>query len=72
MKLITVLQGMITSGCSGDCFGYDKANQPSRLDEKFREIFETAGLKLKRTELQKGLPKELYPVRTYALQPKAD
>jgi protein N-terminal methyltransferase len=40
-------------------------------DEKFREIFEEAGLKIKKTEIQNGLPKELYPVRTYALQPES-
>jgi len=31
---------------------------------------EEAGLKLVSTELQKGMPKDLYPVRTYALQPR--
>jgi protein N-terminal methyltransferase len=39
-----------------------------RTDKKFRDIFEKAGMKLKRTEIQNGLPKELYPVRIYALQ----
>lgn len=41
-----------------------------RTDEKFRTIFEKAGLKLHKTELQRGLPAKLYPVRTYALQPE--
>jgi protein N-terminal methyltransferase len=45
------------------------ANLWNRLDAKFREIFQKAGLNLKRTELQRGFPKELYPVRMYALQP---
>lgn len=40
----------------------------TRTDEKFRSIFERAGLKLIATEKQKGLPKELYPVRMYALK----
>jgi protein N-terminal methyltransferase len=40
-----------------------------RTDQKFREIFEKAGMKIKKTEIQNGLPKELYPVRMYALQP---
>lgn len=44
-------------------------NSWNRLDGKFREIFQKAGLHFKRTELQKGFPKELYPVRMYALQP---
>lgn len=38
-------------------------------DQKFRDIFEKAGLKIKKTEIQNGLPHELYPVRSYALQP---
>lgn len=40
----------------------------TRSDEKFRELFQRAGLKLIATERQKGLPKELYPVRMYALK----
>ncbi|TVY83927.1 Alpha N-terminal protein methyltransferase [Lachnellula suecica] len=43
----------------------------TRTDKKFREIFEKAGMKIKKTETQNGLPKELYPVRMYALQPQA-
>ncbi|KAI5369524.1 Putative alpha-N-methyltransferase NTM1, S-adenosyl-L-methionine-dependent methyltransferase [Septoria linicola] len=42
----------------------------TRTDTHFRELFEQAGLKLVSTELQKGFPKALYPVRSYALQPK--
>ncbi|KUJ20177.1 uncharacterized protein LY89DRAFT_612328 [Mollisia scopiformis] len=42
----------------------------TRCDQKFREIFEKAGMKIKKTEIQKGLPKELYPVRIYALVPE--
>jgi protein N-terminal methyltransferase len=41
-----------------------------RCDQKFRDIFEKAGLRIKKTEIQKGLPKELYPVRIYALVPE--
>jgi len=40
-----------------------------RTDQKFREIFKKAGMKVKKTEVQNGLPKELYPVRMYALRP---
>ena len=43
----------------------------NRTDRKFRDIFERAGMKIKRTEIQNGLPKELYPVRSYALQPES-
>lgn len=41
--------------------------RPCRTDEKFRQIFEEAGLRLLKTELQRGFPKEIYPVRMYAL-----
>jgi len=44
----------------------------TRTDEKFRELFEKAGLKIKKTEIQNGLPTELYPVRMYALQPSGE
>lgn len=41
----------------------------TRTDDKFRRLFRDAGLRLVRTELQNGLPKQLYPVRMYALKP---
>lgn len=41
----------------------------SRTDDKFRKLFDEASLKIKKTEIQNGLPKELFPVRMYALQP---
>ncbi|KAI4160411.1 MAG: hypothetical protein LQ342_005735 [Letrouitia transgressa] len=41
----------------------------TRTDSKFKKLFEYAGLKVVRTELQPGFPKSLYPVRFYALQP---
>lgn len=41
----------------------------TRSDTKFKEIFERCGLKLIATDRQKGLPRELYPVRMYALKP---
>ncbi|CCF36602.1 hypothetical protein CH063_08135, partial [Colletotrichum higginsianum] len=40
----------------------------NRVDEKFRALFEQAGLRLVKTELQRGFPKELFPVRMYALK----
>ena len=51
---------------------YDELDSSvTRSDGKFRSIFEDAGLKIVRTELQKGMEKlGLYPVRMYALQPK--
>ncbi|GAM89377.1 hypothetical protein ANO11243_074140 [Dothideomycetidae sp. 11243] len=41
----------------------------TRTREKFEAIFEQAGLKALKTELQRGFPKELYPVRMWGLQP---
>jgi protein N-terminal methyltransferase len=41
----------------------------TRTDENFRRLFEEAGLRVVATELQKGMPKDLYAVRSYALQP---
>lgn len=40
----------------------------SRRDEKFLELFKAAGLRLVKSEIQKGMPKELFPVKTYALR----
>ncbi|EGP91430.1 unnamed protein product [Zymoseptoria tritici ST99CH_1A5] len=49
---------------------YDETDSSvTRADEKFRKLFQEADLKLLSTEVQKGMPKELYPVRVYALQP---
>ncbi|KAF2840505.1 hypothetical protein M501DRAFT_1002869 [Patellaria atrata CBS 101060] len=42
----------------------------TRTDTKFRKLFEEAGLKIVATELQRGWPKKLFPIRSYALQPK--
>lgn len=43
----------------------------TRSDHKFRELFDRAGLKLIAADKQRGLPKELYTVRMYALKPIA-
>lgn len=41
----------------------------TRTDDKFRSLFVQAGFKLIASDIQKGLPKELYPVRMYCLKP---
>ena len=41
-----------------------------RTEEKFQMTFKDAGLRICRTQLQKGFPKELYAVRIWALQPE--
>lgn len=43
----------------------------TRTEEKFKEIFEKAGMVVKRTEIQRGMPKELFQVRMWALQPRS-
>lgn len=40
----------------------------TRTDAKFRELFIRAGYKLIASDIQKGLPKELFPVRMYCLK----
>ena len=50
---------------------YDEEDSSvTRSDEKFRQLFKEAGLKIVATELQRGFPKELFPVRIYALKPE--
>jgi protein N-terminal methyltransferase len=44
------------------------ANLDYRTDKKLRDIFGKAGLKIVQTQIQNGLPKELFPVRMYALK----
>ncbi|KAI4735480.1 hypothetical protein E4T50_13995 [Aureobasidium sp. EXF-12298] len=51
---------------------YDETDSSvTRTDDKFRALFKEAGLKIVATELQRGFPKDLYPVRIYAAQPEA-
>ena len=44
----------------------------TRADQKFLDLFEEAGLKVVRGDLQTGFPKSLglYPVKMYALRPR--
>jgi protein N-terminal methyltransferase len=64
---IVVKENMSTDAEGKDIF--DPADSSvTRSDGKFRELFEKVGFKIVATEVQRGLPKELFPVRTYALQ----
>ncbi|OLN83703.1 Alpha N-terminal protein methyltransferase 1 [Colletotrichum chlorophyti] len=63
--LIVVKENLSTSGV--DLFD-DVDSSVTRVDDKFRSLFEQAGLRLIKTELQRGFPKELFPVRMYALK----
>ncbi|KAG7192439.1 Alpha N-terminal protein methyltransferase 1 [Scheffersomyces spartinae] len=46
----------------------DTDSSVTRTDEKFRQLFVQAGFKLIASDIQKGLPRELYPVRMYCLK----
>ncbi|EUC42842.1 hypothetical protein COCMIDRAFT_102464 [Bipolaris oryzae ATCC 44560] len=48
----------------------DEDSSVTRSDAKFRMLFQQAGLKIVATEQQKGMPRELFPVRIYALRPE--
>jgi len=64
---IVVKENMSTDREGKDIF--DPADSSvTRSDRKFRALFEQVGFKLVATEVQRGMPKELFPVRTYALQ----
>lgn len=47
----------------------DTDSSVTRTNANFQRLFKQAGLKLIATELQRGLPKELFAVRMYALKP---
>lgn len=66
---LVVKENMSTDPAGEDIFD-ETDSSVTRHDAKFRQLFEQAGLVIVATELQRGLPKELYPVRSYALQPK--
>lgn len=67
--LVIVKENLSNHPEGADVFD-DEDNSVTRTDVKFRSIFEDAGLRLVSTELQRGFPQGLYPVRMYALQPK--
>ncbi|KAF2454308.1 DUF858 domain protein [Lineolata rhizophorae] len=65
---IVVKENMSTDVQGKDIFD-ELDSSITRTDKKFRALFEASGLKIVLTEVQKGFPKVLYPVRMYALQP---
>jgi len=65
---IVVKENMSSDPWGADIFD-ETDSSVTRSDLKFRELFEKSGLKIIATEAQRGLPKELYGVRSYALQP---
>jgi len=65
---IVVKENMSSAGFGQDIFDQTDSSV-TRSDQKFRDIFEKVDLRIIATEVQRGMPKELFGVRSYALQP---
>lgn len=65
---IIVKENMSTNVDGTDIFDRQDSSV-TRTDLKFRQLFREADMRLIKTEVQRGFPKGLYPVRSYALQP---
>lgn len=65
---------VVKENLSNEEFGEDVFDEVdssvTRTDGTFRRLFETAGLRVVASEVQRGMPSGLYPVRAYALQPR--
>ena len=57
----------ILSAPDGTAHVDEEDHSIARSDAHFRRIFAKAGLKLIKSTMQQGFPKELYPVRMYLL-----
>jgi protein N-terminal methyltransferase len=66
---VVVKENMSTDIWNKDIYD-EEDSSVTRSDEKFRRLFKEAGLKIVAMEQQRGMPKELYPVRIYALRPE--
>ncbi|KAA6407565.1 MAG: DUF858 domain [Lasallia pustulata] len=66
---IVVKENLSTDKDGEDIFD-EVDSSVTRTDGKFRELFARAGMRVVETELQRGFPKVLYPVRFYALRPE--
>ena len=65
---VVVKENLSNTATAEDVFDPEDSSI-TRSDVSFRRIFQQAGLRIVRTELQTGFPKDLYPVRMYALRP---
>ena len=59
---------LLESGVTEDIFD-EVDSSVTRTEAKWNLLFRAANLKIVATELQEGFPEELFPVRTWALQP---
>ena len=66
-----VVKENLSTDLNGEDLFDETDSSVTRGDAKWRTLFEDAGLRIVATELQKGFPKDLYPVRMYALQPES-
>ena len=66
--LIVLKENMSTNVDGEDVFD-ETDSSVTRTHAKFQELFKEADVRLVRTEIQTGFPKDLYPVRMYALRP---
>lgn len=68
---VIVVKENLSTNMEGDDIYDEVDSSVTRTDDKFRALFDQAGLHLIRSENQSGFPKELglLPIRFYALRP---
>ena len=64
---VVVKENMGTNANGEDMFD-EQDSSVTRTDQKFRQLFKEADMRLVKTEVQRGFPNGLYPVRFYALK----
>lgn len=64
---IIIKENMSTNVDGEDIFDQEDSSV-TRTDQKFRQLCKEADMRLIKTEVQRGFPKGLYPVRYYALK----
>ena len=64
---IIIKENMSTNVDGEDIFDQQDSSV-TRTNQKFKQLFKEADLRLVKTEVQRGFPKGLYPVRFYALK----
>ena len=64
-----VIKENMSSDLEGEDIFDGTDSSVTRTHQKFQQLFKDADIRLVKTEIQKGFPKSLYPVRIYALRP---
>ncbi|KAJ5939455.1 Alpha N-terminal protein methyltransferase 1 [Penicillium verhagenii] len=69
--IMVVKENLSTDSQNQDMYD-DLDSSVTRTDEKFKQLFAAAGMKVIKSEIQTGFPKQfkLLPVKSYALRPK--